>query len=461
MPEEISIEYAEKMNECIDVLLGAQDTVVDATQAVSEARREIDEAKKQMLEAPQIAAEAMAQAEAANSAAIDANAAAHAASETANSAKSQAEANAAEIASVKSQTETVVNEMGQAIGAMATSLTETAEKAEANEAAIAAVQATADAAATQTALAEVKETADAALPKSGGEMTGALKVKAAVSGSSLLVTGHTNGYSCLDFHSIATQDDPDNGIVTGDEISTPLRRIYTYNNSAPLIWGTVDSNLYNATISTMKAMKDYAAMKLASQTNMYVNAETGSDTADLFMGRGFSEEKPFKSLAALFQYLNNISTPSLIEVHLKSDISISNANGVIYSNVNIGGVALNGEGHVINLSDVQYVHSGCLRLLNCNFNATATIGAFWAVVSTYSSNSSLIFQEGNTFNGTVSTAAIVARDSGQVQILGSAQITGNVTGKKYSCTNGGIIIGASKIPGTEAGTCDANSKAFG
>lgn len=319
----------------------------------------------------------------------------------------------------------------------------------------------------RTAAAAAQATADAALPKSGGEMTGDLSLGYADDQTIRMVSiksDETKNFVQL----IATQ--------SGGTVSRGIFRVYDQHNEAHTFSeiglninpdGTAYAtcppprqNNYASDIVNTKAMKDYAPYVIPGGATLHIDAVNGSDTADLFMGRGFSQEKPFKTLNALFMWLSRCSSQSIVSVVLHSDIQYPPTNQV-YREPMIFAVQLQSDDvrRTINIMNEGglVIQGGVLRFANINLQASG-IGHFISVDGQTGYAKCFI---GNdvSMDGEVTVAALSVTRGGECYI--HAPVTGNVTGKKYICTNGGMIIGASSIPGSEAGTCDANSKAFG
>ena len=335
---------------------------------------------------------------------------------------------------------------------------------------------TADAAATKTALDAVKATADGALQKSGGEMTGGLIRKihsievanptVGAWGTLIRGTDNNNADSAL-LLSRTTATGSGNELVSyslndGNPVN---QRIGIYCNSDGSGYATCPPprpDNYGTDIVNAKAMKDYAPMKLTQATTIHVNAETGSDTADLFAGRGFSEEKPFKTLLAAIRYVSSMLVGGYhVSIMLHSDAELpANTSELYLGNVGIVSVisASNSNKNTITMGGQVFIRKGSLRLANAKFNLPSVAGLF-ACSGTKAGWAHLFIDSGVEVTGNVTEELFEITYGGSLFV--GASITGTVTVKKYICTNGGMIIGASKIPGTIDGTCDANSKAFG
>lgn len=317
-----------------------------------------------------------------------------------------------------------------------------------------------------------KTVADNYLAKAGGEVTGSLSISdsdfddedtSAQHWSkqfAIKKDGHYWGYIQLmnDFGILRTQ--------------LQLHRTINNKNYASGINVCVDSDgttyatapnprtdNYGSDIVTMKAMKDYAPMNLTEDVDIHVNAETGSDTADLFAGRGFSAEKPFKSLDGAVKWVSSkIHGPYTINMILHSDITAASFQSVYLGNSLLRYyLQSDSTKRSVNLTNAV-LRNGCLLLKNIHIAIGAGARRAITVTGGEAVTPLLYIGTGVEISGAVSEQAFV---SAGALIRISAPISGNVTGSKYRALDGGMIIGVSNIPGTVDGICDANSKAFG
>lgn len=219
------------------------------------------------------------------------------------------------------------------------------------------------------------------------------------------------------------------------------------------------ANNYGTDIVTMKAMKDYALGKQSADVTLFVNAETGSDTADLFAGRGFSKEMPFCGLdAAVIWARTNLAGIFSATIMLCSDISLPNWLTLYANNIRnliitsdspdtkrtihfTGGGSLLGSTGSVVVRDLKFETSTAENFIKADGLCQFFIGT------------------GVEFSGTVSGAALLSTRS--AQMFAPYEITGTVTGKKYEVASNAFLQTYGKldqIPGTIAGTCDATSK---
>ena len=222
--------------------------------------------------------------------------------EAAQAAQAQADANAAEIASVKEQTETAVNGLGESMASLATGLQATGEVA-----------------------AQAKATAEAALPKAGGEVTGALHLypvtfqKQPSADVNLTENRTARAYNQILFQDannfnygeLGTYQEIDLTVVSkiqatnkkedGTSVSAAINAVSRKDGTAYATCPPPRQNNYGSDIVNTKAMKDYAPMKGSGSVSIFVGGSNASDTADLFAGRGLSADKPFATIdAAIF-----------------------------------------------------------------------------------------------------------------------------------------------------------------
>lgn len=328
---------------------------------------------------------------------------------------------------------------------------------------------------------EAKQTADAALPLDGSkEMTGDLNIRKLLP---VIVLTHND---------IAREDDlasvHQSWFFMYDKDNKPLGGIAEYlSNEKHVIYLRVyrqteefaisdlsivyekegapyatsphpRSDNYGTDIVTMKALKDYAPMKVANTVNIHINTETGSDTAGLLAGRGFSEDKPLKTLgAALGLTAGHIGTGQ-VNIILHSDVTLSELISFACAQCRVVTITSDTTLRKIRCTDSLAqlsIVAGRVVLENIELAGEASCARILSV----SNNGYMSIRTGVVFSGACNDSIVGAFTGGILEI--AQAITGTITGKKYLCTNGGMIIGASKIPGTIDGTCDANSKAFG
>lgn len=216
---------------------------------------------------------------------------------------------------------------------------------------------------------------------------------------------------------------------------------------------------YSDKIVTFKSLQDYSIQKIDRDTNIYVHATNGSDTADLHNGRGFSEDKPFKTLEVAISYvLKSIRVSGNVKIYLLSNVTLSGQMSIrIPQEMNI---YIEGKDtqYTIDLNGYYFqVYSGGLIFRNINISGTCEY--FLVSNGGFTGASNIYLMSDVSLNGIATSATVRAIYAGQILITGS--ITGSVTGKRYTCSYGGCIItgnkGANAIPGTIAGTCDSSS----
>lgn len=316
-----------------------------------------------------------------------------------------------------------------------------------------------------------KAVADNYLAKTGGEITGNLtrtitladltekpaSVKSGVFGvaaqdgdilGSLNIARRVNG-------------DTDSGIwarnkTASGELVEGVVRVYALQDGTAYATATNPrSDNYGTDIVNMKAMKDYAPMKVADTVNIHVNAETGSDTADLFAGRGFSEEKPFKSLPAALNWIaHNLVNDTRIHVILHSDITFSKSYTAQFPNVSSIGIQSDNTRRTITCMTGFTLSGAVVKFENLNFAINMNgEGNMFYLTGFEAGIPKLVLKDCN-FTGSCGT--LIAAFDGSIAVIQNA-LTGNVDAKKYNCLTGSTIIGASRIPGTIDGTHDASS----
>lgn len=323
----------------------------------------------------------------------------------------------------------------------------------------------------QTTANQAKTIAEAALPLNGSKaMTGSIFFDTDVyemggeDQTSLCVATRDKNKKVYGYHGINTLADAtvmgfirvDNKKEDGSLVNTSIAAYVEKDGATYASCPHPRSDNYGNDIATTKAMKDWAPRK--SFFYVYVDAVNGSDTADLFTGRGESQEKPFKSLPASIQWINaNVASGRGVIIYLMSDVTLEESFHVYSHNVSRIMISSLGDKKTITLKAPIRIVNGCLELDNVNIATSNTPESAVQAVGYYG-HAHLILN-GVEFSGAVSGVVVDAWYDAYVEVNGN--IPGNITGKKYASAFGATIHGASKIPGTEDGTVDANSKAFG
>lgn len=325
--------------------------------------------------------------------------------------------------------------------------------------------------------------ADAALPKSGGEMTGNLWLDKALK-FKMLDMKYNELPTTTQVSSIEVRDADSHNLsnfvtqlsASGnrnillrlfkhgeDTIANCAEMGLQYMANSDSFHGFCphpDANAYGKEIATMKALKDYAMRRSPDAIDVYIDTVNGSDTAGLFQNRGFSEDMPFASLGAAIAFVKaSYVNASNVRYNLLSDASL-NAN----SNQNMSGgmnsIIQSPAGkpkRTLTVSNVNIL-AGCMTLRDVNVQISAGSGYMCKVFCKYGQGT-LVFAEGVSLSGQVSSATVIAEQCGRVFV--QADIGGSVTGKRYSAATGGVIItngrGANAIPGTIDGTTDSIS----
>ena len=329
--------------------------------------------------------------------------------------------------------------------------------------------------ATKTELNEVKTTAENALPKTGGTMTGDLKLQsfddditetASFTTARNIISLDKNekqrgaivfAHSRFDndiFAALSARKYIDDALQLS-EIAAHFAEDNTTYATAPN-----PRNNYGTDIVTTKYLKDYAPQKHGLDIHLYIDAVTGSDTNDLFAGRGMSLDKPFASLLAAVNWVKtNICGAGTIYINLLSDIVLT--GNLTIDAPQVKSILIQGHltskkitipsGNRIYVSGggaafqrVEIIGNNALQLLCCDAQRHASHAFFGGEV---------------TFNGSVTNSTLSSVIGGQILVAES--INGSVTGTRYRCMHGASIItrglGENAIPGSAAGVCDSSS----
>ena len=225
--------------------------------------------------------------------------------------------------------------------------------------------------------------------------------------------------------------------------------------------------LYNGDGVTYQSMVNYAPKKILSNKDFYVGGTNASDTLDLYNGRGESPEKPFATIAACTKYITtNFFGPFFITINLQADFALGN---LVIDAPNFKGILIKSASadniKTLAITSNQYgciTGSGVLRFSDLNIEARNCNALFWATEGGTNGCCYISLSSGLNITGSMlstNNSVVAASSGGTVRI--ESTITGDITGKRYFCTNGGRILtggkGPNAIPGTEAGTCDENS----
>lgn len=211
---------------------------------------------------------------------------------------------------------------------------------------------------------------------------------------------------------------------------------------------------YTNDIATFKSLVDYAPKKLTAVKTYYINANTGSDTADLNNGRGESANKPFKTLNSAVTWVQNNVVCQSVELMLDSDITLT--QDLICAPCNITALYIKGKTSSIKLNTANYKIKNNVGFLRFDYlTITSTSDAIFQSNGLWGWAPRILLYENITFNGTCS----IALDCYGGDIVIAAMPSGSLTGKRYSTSNGGRLILNGKdpnsLPGTIAGTVDS------
>lgn len=330
---------------------------------------------------------------------------------------------------------------------------------------------------------EAKQTADSALQKSGGEMTGQITFAGPSSQNNPLIkpsdidkTNPVAGKTML----TAWQDK--NGLFLGSSgieftqtmtvfrlglINKPYEaesaanstslQLYYPKEGEPYAAGPNPRGLYNNDLATFKSMIDYGLKKLPHNSVIHIDAVNGSDTANLNNGRGLTADIPFKSLGAARSWVANNCGGSVITFQLHSDIEISSTLEIGCPNFSYIILSSDSTKRTINLTSSGYLSTGAggVTLSNLIFNAQNSVRVLNC--NAQSASASICMGAALEFNGSVSGNVLEATHGGRITLGGGFTKSGDITGKKYRLAYAGVLIGASKAPGTIDGTADASS----
>lgn len=225
------------------------------------------------------------------------------------------------------------------------------------------------------------------------------------------------------------------------------------------IGGSLSANLYDASAVSAKWARDRCLYKAVNGLDVFIDSVNGSDTADLYAGRG-SMEKPFLTLHAAanligaayagiggvtFKLLNDIALPESGTLYMPLDFitRITSADPDNPVKVTVTKNFALGSGNFA-LGDLKIHGSdGAQNLIFC---------------TGYSRYSRVLIDGSIEFSGTAAQAVIGVYWGGRVNILGGAQLTGSPSGKKYDVGQASqLFTSGVQIPGSLAGQVSTGS----
>lgn len=325
------------------------------------------------------------------------------------------------------------------------------------------------------------------LSKTGGEVTGIIRY---------IITPSSNKQSVFNVKQTTFNDIQyavSDKMITGENILAEYQILLSNGSRYAYLAVGIDGDdifysrlpyprgLYVDDGATTRWVMDYAPRKLTVATEeIHINANTGSDTADLHNGRGKSEEKPFKSFDAAWNYIatNYQSDINSVTIILHSDvttatryrsnrgmaititsdstqrkITFGNNLSFLAANVNFKNVDIDMASYYVDLN-------GWTAPTGVSFSGGVNITGSKMAFNFFGNMAGMFASGSLSFNGTAGTHGLFNMVAG-LACLEQTTISGNVTGKRYDIREGAILLtggkGVNFIPGTEAGTTDASS----
>lgn len=351
--------------------------------------------------------------------------------------------------------------------------TDASQKA-ANMAALARIK---DAAATAQATADsANATANAALPKAGGNMAGSVgfstdvdlgNAPAEAKSKNLLAVRDASGniIATIGYNQTA-EGKADLFLLhqmpkTGGGNTWTTAHLYGFPGTGGGYF-TIPTPGHGETYPKECAInKAYAGLYLVEQApgQIHIGGDNASDTADLNYGRGLSESLPFATPAAAIAWASkSLASNGSVTFVLHDDF---NWGPEIDCSV-FGRLALTSDStkRTLTLPRFAVCYNGVLVFSNIKLAipADGNVSCF-ACADGQRGNPIISFSAGVEFSGTPSIASLVAYNGGKLSV--GADIAGEVSGKRFSVTRGGMLLLNGKaetaIPGSIAGTHDDNS----
>lgn len=328
--------------------------------------------------------------------------------------------------------------------------------------------------------------AEGALPKSGGTMTGQLSIHKDVQAKLFLydmrmeraVDPSVDLYNSVDFldknggalgmvENWQTPNGTSCMSLMARNITSSGQFVLQRLGAAILRDGTAYSygpppranNYGNDLVTTKWALDNFR--RFTPSGNLYVDPANGSDTVDLYAGRGWSKDKPFASLNAALNVLGHFVSSNEIAINLMSNMEwTASLHWFKFPSINSLIIRSDPDGPKRTLNVPAQIAHYCsmVGLDNIIINFTNSSSGGFDVNGAYRGSSpTLLLRAGVELRGAAPTV-IGARNNAFVNV--ASGVSGTITGRKYAASGGSTIVGAANIPGTTAGTVDASSHAI-
>lgn len=289
---------------------------------------------------------------------------------------------------------------------------------------------------------------------------------------SLYTAQRANGDTMTDFAVLTTGTD-------GEQVKGGFTANVQRDGESYLGIVTPGDNAPTSAIVNKAYVQDRLIHRLAGNKSIHVwpSHANASDTANLWFGRG-DPDKPFASLEAALRFGEAVyASPSWqLNIVLHENMAFDNlltypqnVGGVLISSADsanpvtlaLTGVFRPGRGYTafggIRVALASMFNQFGTLEIRANTEITAT-DASAILFNNYGRGAITLIASDNIVFGGACACVLAAGRGGCVDMRRA--VTGAITGKKYDANMGGLIVGSTYIPGTEAGTADSNSKAI-
>lgn len=259
---------------------------------------------------------------------------------------------------------------------------------------------------------------------------------------------------------VSKVNDPQTGIDATRKIANEAKT--AASNALPKTGGTLTGPLnlaalpvldYSTQAASTSWTKNFAMQKATSNLILYAGGANASDTADLFIGRGLSSDKPFATLTGAMQWANcNVASCYSVICILQADTTVED---LWIRGINFGGVGIQSDStrRKLTVTGRIVVERGTLTLSNLTIEGNTTN----ELLNALSPLSYLYIRSDIELTGKAGRSLFAANGG---TILLESGMTGNITAQRYRAQNCGRILASGKpdeIPGTADGSKDDNS----
>lgn len=314
------------------------------------------------------------------------------------------------------------------------------------------------------------------LPKTGGEVTGAITRKAAwgisdeLSEVAYATTIGVQDKTGLNVAQNAVRRMSDRigsyVSVTNNGVMSILEAVVTDDGEAYVSVPSPSNDAYGNYAANTKYVKDNFVQAVTKSLNTYVGGANASDTADLGNGRGLTSDKPFANIMPAMDWvLSHYNIGNHIFVFIVQDnLDLGSANDLFLHAQ--GAYCYIQSADANNLKRIKanrfIVYEGHLHFRNIELEAYNTLYCMQAATALgHISLGDTVNFYGNLTSATHGGCVYIPT-AGTVSVSSAATIGGNFTGKRFHIAGVGTILsggkGVNAFPGTQAGVVEGSAK---